>query len=96
MEMMDCPHCGTQNSVKRDYCYQCGGELQGEPNTTADLEYIPTCANCARAAISPPAGQGISPDQVWCMERDEAVGSAQMAGDCFAQPFGWKREDILD
>jgi hypothetical protein len=30
------------------------------------------------------------------MERDEAVASGQMAGDCFAQPFGWKREDILD
>lgn len=96
MEMMDCPHCGNANSVKRDYCYQCGGDLQGEPNTTADLEYIPTCGTCARAAISPPAGQAVSQGHVWCMERDEAVPVGQMAGDCFAQPFGWKREDILD
>jgi hypothetical protein len=96
MEMMDCPHCGTQNSVKRDYCYQCGGELRGEPSTTADLEYVPTCANCARAAIYPPAGQQLAPDQVWCMERDEAVPAGQMAGECFVEAFGWKREDILD
>jgi hypothetical protein len=96
MEMMDCPHCGTQNSVKRDYCYQCGGELQGQANTTAELEYVPTCATCARAAISPPPGKQITQDEIWCMEREEAVPSGQMAADCFEEAFGWKREDILD
>ena len=96
MEMMSCPHCGTENSTKRDYCYQCGGELRGAPNTTADTEYVPTCANCSHAAIFPPAGQVITADEVWCTERDEAVPSAQMAGDCFEEAFGWKREDILD
>ena len=97
MDMMGCPHCGTSNSTKRDYCYQCGGDLHGAPSSnTANLDYMPTCANCSQAAIFPPAGHIIAPDQVWCMERDEAVPSAQMAGDCFQEAFGWKREDILD
>ena len=96
MEMMSCPHCGTENSTKRDYCYQCGGELQGAPSATADLEYVPTCANCSHAGIFPPAGQTITPEEVWCTDRNEAVPSTQMASDCFDEAFGWKREDILD
>ena len=96
MEMMICPHCGTENSTKRDYCYQCSGELQGAPNVGADLEYVPVCAKCSRAAIFPPAGQTITSEEVWCIERSGAVPSTQMAGDCFDEAFGWKREDILD
>ena len=41
-------------------------------------------------------GQVITSDEVWCTERDEAVPSDQIAGDCFEEAFGWKREDILD
>ncbi len=96
MEMMDCPHCGTANSVKRDYCFQCNGDLRGKPNTTADLDYLPKCADCSHAAIFPPAGHRISPDQVWCAINEEAVGSTRMACDRYEEAFGWKREDILD
>ncbi len=96
MEMMSCPHCGTDNSTKRDYCYQCGGDLRGAPGTPGDLEYIPTCASCSRAAIFPPAGKILAQDQVWCTDRDEAVPASQLAGECFEEAFTWKREDILD
>ncbi len=96
MQMLNCPHCGTANSVKRDYCFQCDGNLRGAPNTTADLEYVPTCASCVNAAIFPPAGVKLNPDQVWCAERDEAVAASRMGGDCFSEAFSWKREDILD
>lgn len=103
MEMMECPHCGAQNSVKRDYCYQCQEALHDEAHAQpahlqADpqRDYVPTCANCARAAIFPPLGKQIAPDEVWCTEREEAVPSAQIAGECFEEAFGWKREDILD
>jgi hypothetical protein len=30
------------------------------------------------------------------MENDEAVPSGKIAGDCFREPFGWSREQILD
>ena len=96
MEMMDCPHCGERNSTKRDYCYRCNGDLRGAPSATADLDYMPTCANCAHASMTAPVGEQLGPDQVWCSDRDEAVPSSQMAGDCFTEAFGWKREDILD
>ena|GEM_PF-1395343 len=96
MEMMDCPHCGVKNSVKRDHCFQCNGELRGGPNITSDLEYIPTCADCSRSAVQAPPGGILNPEEVWCLDRDEPVPSAQIAGDCFQPPFGWRREDILD
>jgi hypothetical protein len=96
MEMMDCPHCGERNSTKRDYCYQCDGDLRGAPSGTADLDYMPTCANCAQASMAPPPGEQLGPDQVWCSDREGVVPSFQMAGDCFTEAFGWKREDILD
>jgi hypothetical protein len=96
MEMMGCPHCGERNSRKRDYCYQCNGDLRGEPNTTANLDYVPTCASCAQSSLMPPPGQQLGRDEVWCVDRDEAVAASQMAGDCFSEAFGWSREDILD
>jgi hypothetical protein len=96
MQMANCPHCGTANSVKREYCYQCSGDLHGEPSKSAELEYIPTCNNCSHAGIFPPAGKRISPEQVWCGRKDEAIEASQMAGDCYEEAFGWKREDILD
>jgi hypothetical protein len=96
MQMMDCPHCGAANSVKRDVCYQCNGDLRGEPSKSADLDYMPACKDCSHAGIFPPAGQRISAEQVWCMRKDIAVGSTQMAGDCYEEAFSWKREDILD
>lgn len=95
MEMIPCPHCGAQNSTKRDYCYQCQGDLGGGAKKDAP-DYIPTCGSCSRALISAPLGRQIAGDQVWCTERGEAVGSARVAGDCFEEAFGWKREDILD
>jgi len=96
MQMMDCPHCGAANSVKRDYCYQCNGDLRGQPSKAAGLDYVPTCNNCLHAGIFPPAGKRIGPEQVWCAQKDVPVGSAQMAGECYEEAFGWKREDILD
>ncbi len=95
MEMMSCPHCGAQNSSKREYCYECGGDLRGAPKKD-EPDYIPTCANCAHALISAPLGKHIGPDQVWCGKTDEPVASSQVAGDCFDEAFTWKREDILD
>jgi hypothetical protein len=95
MEMMKCPHCGAQNSVKRDYCFQCDGALRGEPRKQP-TEYIPTCANCSNAAIFPPPGQRLARDQVWCMKQELALPSSKIADDCFVQAFGWNREEILD
>ena len=97
MEMMQCPHCGAQNSTKREFCYQCQESLQGPPKADkGERDYVPTCANCAQAAIFPPAGQHLTPEQVWCTSRGESVPSDQIAGDCFEEAFGWRREDILD
>jgi len=98
MDMMQCPHCGAQNSSKRDYCYQCQESLHAPPKAAAGggHDYVPTCANCSHAAVFPPAGKRITSDQVWCTERDEAVQASQVAGDCFSEAFGWRREEILD
>lgn len=98
MEMMACPHCGAQNSTKREYCYQCEGALRGEPKTQtkAPAEYVPTCANCAQASIFPPPGHRLAPSQVWCLQREEAVASDRVGGECFTEAFRWQREDILD
>lgn len=95
MQMMKCPHCGAENSSRRDYCYQCDGELRGEPKARpADGAAI--CSACAHAAVFPPPGQRLRPDQVWCTQKGETVASARIADSCFSQAFGWHREDILD
>jgi hypothetical protein len=97
MEMMQCPHCGAGNSVKRDYCFQCQGALRGEAKPAEDQRgYMETCARCAQANIHPPLGKQIGPDEVWCMEKEEAVPASKVAGDCFQEQFAWNREDILD
>ncbi len=96
MEMMQCPHCGAGNSVKRDYCFQCEGALRGEARPSEEHSYVPRCANCVHAAVFPPPGKRIKPDEVWCTEQEEAMPSAKVAGDCFGEAFGWSREDILD
>jgi hypothetical protein len=100
MEMMQCPHCGAGNSVKRDYCFQCDGSLREEarpPEEKGEQQgLVPTCARCAQAAISPPLGKQITRDEVWCMEHEEAVPSGKVGGDCFREAFGWSREEILD
>lgn len=109
MEMMECPKCGAQNSVKRDFCYECQQPLRGEaaeqplqskaaspPQEGEQRDYVPTCANCAHAAIFPPLGKHLTPNEVWCTEREEVVPAAQIGGDCFSEAFSWKREDILD
>ncbi len=96
MEMMSCPHCGAQNSTKREYCYQCQRDLRGQPKDEKTHDYVPTCASCVHALISAPLGRQLAGDQVWCTRREEAVNSARISGDCFEEAFGWKREDILD
>jgi len=96
MEMMPCPHCGAENSTKREYCYQCQENLRGAPKADKGHDYVPTCATCIHAVVFPPPGQRLSPDQVWCSRKEAAVSSAQVAGDCFEEAFGWAREDILD
>jgi len=95
MEMMQCPHCGAQNSSKREYCFQCEGELRGEAMKET-RGYVPVCANCLHAAIFPPPGQKLSPDQVWCTKKGEALASAKVADNCFVEAFTWNRADILD
>ncbi len=96
MQMMNCPHCGIANSTKRDYCYQCNKDLRAQPGAEPSLDYLTKCGDCRQAGIFPPVGSRIGPEEVWCMQKEEAVPSAQMAGDCFEEAFGWKREDILD
>jgi len=94
MAMMNCPHCGVENSEKRQYCYQCDGDLRGKPKDSHD--YMETCRSCAKANIFPPPGIALNSDQVWCLARDEVVSAMKVAGDCFEQAFGWGRESILD
>ncbi len=96
MAMMRCPHCGVENSTKREYCYQCQGNLHGAPKPEAPQGYVPTCATCIHAVLFPPPGRRLNADQVWCAHKEEAVSSAQVGGDCFGEAFGWAREDILD
>jgi hypothetical protein len=96
MEMRPCPQCGAENSTRRDYCYQCGGSLRGEPSQASTVDYVPTCANCSHAAVFPPPGHQITSEQVWCTKQEGPVPSGQLAGDCYEEAFGWKREDILD
>jgi len=95
MEMMECPHCGARNSAKRQYCYQCDGDLHGQPKKEV-AGYMPTCAVCSHAAIFTPPGLRLNPDQVWCTKRSQALASAKVADDCFAEAFGWHRAEILD
>ncbi len=94
MEMISCPHCGVQNSSKREYCYQCEGELRGTPKQ--ERGYVPTCASCSLAAIYAPAGARLDASEVWCTKQDKAVSAEMVAGNCFNEAFGWRREDILD
>jgi len=95
MEMMECPHCRARNSAKRQYCYQCDGDLRGEPKKQAG-KYIPTCATCSFAAIFPPPGLRLTPDQVWCTQKNQALAAAKVADNCFSEAFGWNRSEILD
>jgi hypothetical protein len=98
MDMVACPHCGTQNSSKRDYCFQCNGALRGEkkPAPQASQQYVPTCSSCSQAAIYPPRGQRLTANQVWCSHREKAVPADMVAGECFSEAFGWRREEIAD
>ena len=59
MEMMACPHCGAQNSTKREHCYECQGDLHSSAkgSASAQHDYVPTCASCARASVSAPLGK---------------------------------------
>ena len=93
--MVACPHCGTQNSTKREYCYQCEGAMRGAPKKE-QAGYVPTCGSCSQAAIYAPAGIRLSASQVWCMKREQALASDMVAGDCFTEAFGWRREETLD
>ena len=63
MEMMACPHCGAQNSAKRDYCYECQGDLRSPAKASTQHDYVPTCASCARALISAPLGRQLAGDR---------------------------------
>lgn len=94
MPMIKCPHCGVENSDKKEYCYQCDGHLRGKAKE--DHDYIPTCRSCSKANMFPPPGYSVGPDQVWCLERLEVVAGSQFAGDCFEEAFGWGRRNILD
>jgi hypothetical protein len=94
MDMMQCPHCRAQNSVKRESCYQCNGQLRGAPKTPAP-EGAHTCATCSRAAIYAPPGHRLSTDQVWCTVKSQALASAKVADECFAEAFVWSRSEIL-
>jgi len=96
MEMTRCPHCGAGNSAGSATCSQCGGSLRQEETEQEESSKPSTCANCKHASIYAPVGQRIRPDQVWCLERDEAVPADQVGGTCYEKAFGWRREDILD
>lgn len=96
MEMMSCPHCGAQNSTKREYCYQCDGALRGPAKEQKERDSVATCSTCAHASVFPPPGHRLAQDQVWCTQREKAVPAAMVSGDCFAEAFGWRREEILD
>ncbi len=97
MEMMDCPHCGAKNSTKRQTCYQCEGDLRGAPaQQRKKTEYVPTCARCSLAAIYAPAGVKLAPTEVYCTKKKKVVSAEMVAGECFTEAFGWKREEILD
>ena len=94
MAMMKCPHCGVDNSEKRQYCYQCEGDLRGKPKDSH--EYMEACRSCSKANLFPPPGIGLTMDQVWCLEKGQVVPAAQVAGQCFEEAFGWSRDKILD
>ena len=100
MEMMSCPHCGAQNSSKREYCYQCEGDLQAPPAPAPEQkqkrDYVPTCASCALAAIYAPPGVQLSTSEVYCTKQEKAVSADMVAGSCFSEAFGWRRDEILD
>lgn len=95
MDMVACPHCGTQNSSKRDYCYQCNGALRGEKKES-QRGYVPTCASCSQAAIYAPRGHKLIRNEVWCAKRERPVPADMVAGECYSEAFGWKREEIAD
>ena len=94
MQMMQCPHCRAQNSVKRERCYQCRADLREAPKAAEPVQG-PTCSTCSKAAIFPPPGQRLSTDQVWCTMKCQALASAKVADSCFSEAFEWNRTDVL-
>ena len=96
MEMTRCPHCGAGNPAESTTCFQCGGSLRQEETEQEESSKLSTCANCKHASIYAPVGQQIRTDQVWCLQREEAVSAEQVGGTCYEEAFSWNREDILD
>jgi hypothetical protein len=94
MAMMKCPHCGADNSEKRDYCYQCEGELRGKAKESHG--YVENCRSCSKANMFPPPGTVVTRDQVWCLDKGQVVSATMVAGACFEEAFGWSRDKILD
>jgi hypothetical protein len=94
MKMVSCPHCGADNSEKRDKCYQCEQDLAAppKPKTATGLEH----KFCVRATPYPPPGKKLGPDEMWCADFDKPVKSDEDGpAECFKSAFKWERTEAL-
>jgi hypothetical protein len=98
--MMNCPGCGAANSVRKETCYQCGAPLHvpeaGEKPETNSPDEPKICAECCHACIFPPPGSRLKGDEIWCAHLESAIDGNTPARNCYAKPFEWRREHILD
>ncbi len=93
-KMLECPGCGTANSVKRQDCYVCGAVLHHTAaGTNAPEERV--CLVCCYASIFPPPGISLDKDEIWCAHQEQILPACSPAGECFSVAFGWGREQIL-
>jgi len=99
VEMMRCPSCGSDNSVKRTICFSCRQPLSSAPLSHQDVVAtgnIEACKHCAHAGLFPPSGQKMSPQQVWCNKEGVAKAGNSPPGKCFQPCFGWSAFEALD
>jgi hypothetical protein len=97
--MMNCPACGAANSVKKEVCYQCNAPLHavaGAVEEKAISRPPKVCYDCSHACIFPPPGSRLKDNEVWCAHLESAIIGDQPAGECYSEPFVWRREETLD
>ena len=94
MPMMKCPHCGANKSDKRDYCYQCDGQLRGKAKevtaTSPPAAVAPKPTSLAsRAILSARTTSGAWRKCAWSTD-------SSSASDCYDRPSAGPPAEVLD
>jgi ribosomal protein S27AE len=98
LQMMNCPACGAANSVKKEVCYQCNAPLHVVAETVEEkvVSRPPKlCSECSHSCLFAPHGYRLKEDEIWCAHLESAIAVDHPAGECYSQPFEWRREQTL-